>query len=72
MSFLPKKADPFESSRIRRELKLRQTKEGWEVYTTIHGSGVFRWFRLSESESDWYIRNFPEIQIVTNESEKES
>lgn len=53
-----------EQSAIRRQLKLRQDALGnWEVYTTIHGSAHFRWFKISPDKADWYRANFSDIII---------
>lgn len=52
-------------------LKLRQNPKGeWEVYASIHGTSRYRWWIISESQKKWYMKIFPEIQIVefTNDS----
>lgn len=44
---------------IRSQLRIRLNLAGiHEVYTTIHGSGVFRWFLVSSETADWYVRTF--------------
>lgn len=50
----------LERQNIRMQLRLRwNTEKGcYEVYTTIHGTGVFRWFAVSEDIKDWYIKQF--------------
>jgi hypothetical protein len=49
----------------RKHLKLRQRPTGeWEVYASIHGTMVFRWWIISESTMFWYKANFPEIPFV--------
>lgn len=54
-----------EVAAARTQLKLRQRPTGeWEVYATIHGTMVFRWWIISEEQKDWYIREFPNIPIV--------
>ena len=55
-----------EAAVIRSHLKLRENKQlqCWEVYTTAHGTGVYRWFRISHTDVSWWKRNFPEIKIV--------
>lgn len=54
-----------EAQSIRSQLRLRKdylTGE-CEVYTTIHGSGVFKWFRISPENYKWYCAQFPEIKF---------
>lgn len=54
----------LEAAMIRDKLQLRRNRveDCWEVYTTIHGSQLFRWYKISESIKNWYIGNFPEIK----------
>lgn len=53
----------LEIASIRNKLQLRFLPEDnvWEVFTTIHGTDIFRWFKISESTKDWYLENFPEL-----------
>ena len=53
---------------IRSQLALRSNpvNNSYEVYTTIHGTGVFKWIGISQSTYEWYKRNFPEIRILTH------
>lgn len=49
-----------ESAMIRSQLMLRinpETNE-YEVYTTIHGSGVFRWHTIRKETARWYAQRF--------------
>ena len=50
----------IERQNIRMQLRLRfNTEHGcYEIYSTIHGTGVFRWFKISESTKDWYMKQF--------------
>lgn len=55
----------------RSRLKLRQRPTGeWEVYASVHGTDIFRWWIISESQKDWYLKHFPEIKTIPYESEK--
>lgn len=60
---------------IRSKLQLRHntTTNTWEVYTTILGSKhnppVFKWALIEEELANWYLRTFPEIQVVEVEME---
>lgn len=49
-----------EAASIRSKLRLRwNINDGcWEVYTTIHGSMVFRWFKISETTKTFYQQQF--------------
>ena len=50
---------------IRSKLALRQNYNNiWEVYTTIHGTGIFKWFIITEAQAKWYQQTFPTIKIV--------
>jgi hypothetical protein len=63
----PKPISPKgEALSIRNQLRLRwNTEYGChEVYTTIHGTGVFRWFKISETLKDWYVKHF-NLQVET-------
>jgi hypothetical protein len=55
----------MEAATIRAQLRIRQNHiaDCWEVYTTIHGSGVFRWYKVSEFTKDWYLMRFPDIKL---------
>lgn len=51
---------PQERTAIRAQLRLRRdclTGE-YEVFTTIHSTGVFRWYKVSESTARWYEVTF--------------
>jgi hypothetical protein len=52
-----------EAAVIRNKLALRYSIESncWEIFTTVHGSGVFKWYKISENTKKWYIDNFPEL-----------
>lgn len=70
-------AEKAERARIRAQLKLRFSKEaGWQVYTILHGTDIFRWFNITRDEAEWYSRSFPEIVIenlnITKEQENQS
>jgi hypothetical protein len=58
-----------EAANLRRQLKLRYNNgyQCWEVFTIIHGTDQHRWFRITDSKKDWYIKNFPEITIDLGE-----
>lgn len=45
---------------IRAKLSLRYNMafSCYEVYTTIHGSGVFRWYKITDEIADWYKNHF--------------
>jgi hypothetical protein len=60
---IPQKAT--EASAIRNALKLKTDTNGerW-VYTTIHGTGTFRWFKITQSVYDWYKQNFRDIEEI--------
>jgi hypothetical protein len=49
-----------EAAVIRSQLKLRRNRisGNWEVYTTLHGSGIFKWFVISKERLDWYLQTF--------------
>ncbi len=47
---------------LRRTVSPQETL--YEVYTTIHGTGVFKWFTISEVTYEWYLANFPEITVT--------
>lgn len=53
-----------EAAVIRSQLALRinQIDDSFEVYTTIHGSGVFKWFKITRQNYEWYKRQFPDIK----------
>jgi len=53
-----------ERESIRSQLRVRwNTEYGcYEVHTTIHGSGVFRWFKITEGLKNWYVNKF-NIQV---------
>lgn len=54
-----------EAASIRSKLKLRINLEGhYEVYTTIHGTGLFKWFIIDSQSVEFYKKNFPDIQTV--------
>lgn len=51
---------PQEATAIRAQLRLREnvmTGE-LEVYTTIHGTGIFKWYKVSRDIADWYYKRF--------------
>lgn len=45
---------------IRKSLALRFNliDNCYEVYTTIHGTGIFKWFRITDDVADWYKKTF--------------
>jgi hypothetical protein len=49
-----------EAALIKKNLRMRfNTLYGChEVYTTIHGSGVFKWMTVSDETADWYREQF--------------
>ena len=48
-----------EAASIRGQLRLRISNIGQkEVYTTIHGTHVWRWFSVSDSDFEWYRNHF--------------
>lgn len=50
----------IEAAEIRRNLRMRfNTLNGChEVFTTIHGSGVFKWMMCSNETATWYKEHF--------------
>jgi len=30
----------------------------YEVYSTIHGTGVFRWMKITDDVAEWYKKSF--------------
>jgi len=52
------------ASRAMLKLRFNTQANTWEVYATIHGTQVYRWFAISPEYKEWYVRNFPEIKIV--------
>lgn len=52
--------NPLEAKSIRESLKLRHiiSDNSYEVYTTIHGSGIFKWFRITKETAEWYSKQF--------------
>ncbi len=65
MSNNPTGISRAEAAAIRAKLVLRfnAVADRWEVYTTIHGTGVFRWYAITNDIFNWYRRNFPSIKI---------
>jgi hypothetical protein len=57
-----------EAAVIRNKLALRYSIESncWEIFTTVHGSGHFRWYKISENTKKWYVDNFPELAVISN------
>ena len=55
-----------EAALIRNKLAVRfnDSRGCYEVYTTIHGSGIFKWFTISAAIYQWYIQTFPDIAVV--------
>lgn len=49
-----------EAKLIREKLALRFNTlfNCYEVYTTIHGSGVFRWIKITDEVCEWYKKQF--------------
>jgi hypothetical protein len=49
-----------EAQAIRNQLRLRFNTlfNTYEVYTTVHGSGVFRWFKITDETAQWYKEHF--------------
>ena len=63
-----------EAASIRAQLKLRYNHDLkiYQVYTTVHGSGVFRWYNINRKEAEWYCENFNlTIEEYSNEHEHE-
>lgn len=58
-------SDRASAAAIRAQLALRfNTNYGcWEVYSTIHGTGIFKWFKVSENIAGWYAKKFEDIRI---------
>lgn len=56
---------------IRNQLALRwnATHGCPEVFTTIHGTGVFRWYKITDAVAVWYRRQFPEIKMQHEKGE---
>lgn len=56
-----------EAAVIRSKLQLKHDVLSGEyyVYTTLHGSGHFKWFKVSHETFKWYQEKFPEISIIT-------
>lgn len=56
---------PQEATAIRSQLRLRQDclTDEWEVYTTIHGTGIFKWFKVSHETAEWYVKTFKHIVL---------
>jgi len=54
----------LEAARIRQQLAIRRNEQlnCWEVFTTIHGSHIFRWFRVTAEIAKWYLETFPAIK----------
>lgn len=54
-----------EQASIRSKLELRQDALGtWQLYSTVHGTNVFRWFKISPETAAWYRTNFPNIKVT--------
>ncbi len=50
---------PQERASIRAQLRVRRLLDGtYEVYTTVHGSGVFRWIKVTKDIAEWYRDTF--------------
>jgi hypothetical protein len=49
-----------EARMIRKNLALRFNTlyNCYEVYTAIHGTGVFRWMKITDEVCDWYKKTF--------------
>lgn len=47
-----------EDKEIRSQLKLRRHKDQHQVWTIIHGSGIFRWIYITTEEYEWYKTHF--------------
>jgi hypothetical protein len=57
-----------EIQQTRSQLKLRKNSEGhWEVYASVYGTFIFRWWKISDEQMRWYKANFPEIKEVPYE-----
>lgn len=54
-----------EAATIRSQLALRLdlNRNTWQVHTTQHGTGIFRWFDISEEYHQWYVQHFPDIRV---------
>lgn len=62
----------LEAASIRSQLRARISKDSrYEIYTTLHGSGIFRWFSVSKHDFDWYCQTF-DLTIEQEEKEKET
>lgn len=59
---------PQERTAIRAQLRLRYDvlTGTYEVYTTIHGTGIFKWFIITEETAIWYERNFGLVTTSIN------
>ena len=66
------RSNKAEAEAIKAKLKLRFNTElqVWELYTTIHGTGTFRWFQISQSTRDWYRYYFPKIPTINYDSKE--
>lgn len=55
-----------EAQAIRAALKLRFNTifNCYEVYTTVHNSGVFRWYKITDEVAEWYKTHFS-LQVET-------
>jgi hypothetical protein len=60
------RSNKAEAELIKSKLKLRFNTDTqiWELYTTMHGTKVFRWFKINQSTKDWYHHYFPHIPTV--------
>lgn len=54
-----------EAAAIRSQLRIRHTEKGFEVFTTVHGSGVFKWYIIDQDRANWYLKTFPELKLET-------
>lgn len=49
-----------EAKAIRDNLALRYNMlySCYEIYTSIHGSGIFRWMKVTDDIAEWYKNHF--------------
>jgi len=57
----------IQETRMKLRLRYNPHLKCWEVYTTVHGTFVFKWWKISDSTKEWYVKNFPEIKEVAYE-----
>lgn len=63
----PEGSSATEAASTRSQLRVRcvNGERSCEVYTTIHGTGVFRWIKVTKEIADWYCKHFGlQLEIV--------